>query len=474
MKAKENKATAQATTNKTESTKLKEENTMNKTTKTTKTTANEQRLAKAKERNEQRLAKAKERNEQRLATTKEQIKQATANNESIVNQKAVELSQVLRTTKDKDNAQATHILYTIASILSHSKLNKLNAKETTYNATNVELKNDIAKAIDRNGNGTKYETTVEQLNKLYVVKYNKDGKRLIECTDKRRAQEIEKRLVSLANNDGIDIIQDAVLKLWYYIDKAIKKYGIENLTDTILLDTFEKAIPHSKVYRNGEQKPVELWQYRTTNAIKETSIEISRSIEKLKSVKDTEKAYIPIETLIENENGEQETITQYKQASILSVVPTCDINGKIITETANETTEHLIENVLEKANFTRNESYIFKWYFVGNKTKEQILEKLNISATSNYFEKTVANIRRKCAVVLCADTKYTIEDTNRRNNEQKKQKIVCYIAESEQEIATFESIGKASEFLNIDKGNISKCLKGERKTANGYIFKYAE
>ena len=38
-------------------------------------------------------------------------------------------------------------------------------------------------------------------------------------------------------------------------------------------------------------------------------------------------------------------------------------------------------NVLEKANFTRNESYVFKWYFVGNKTKEQILEKLNISAT---------------------------------------------------------------------------------------------
>lgn len=184
--------------------------------------------------NEQRLAKAKERNEQRLVTTKKQIEQATANNENIVNQKAVELSQVLRTTKDKDNAQATHILYTIASILSHSKLNKLNSKETTYNETNVELKNDIAKAIDRNGNGTKYETTLEQLNNLYVVKYNKDGERLIECTDKRQAQEIEKRLVSLANNDGMDIIQDAIVKLWYYIDKAIKKYGIANLTDTIL------------------------------------------------------------------------------------------------------------------------------------------------------------------------------------------------------------------------------------------------
>lgn len=434
---------------------------MNKTTKTTKATANEQRLA-----------KAKERNEQRLATTKKQIEQVTANAENIVNQKAIELSQVLRTTKDKDNAQVTHILYTIASILSHSKLNKLNAKETTYNATNVELKNDIAKAIDRNGNGTKYETTLEQLNKLYVVKYNKDGERIIECTDKRQAQEIEKRLVTLANNDGMDIIQGAILKLWHYISVAIEKYGIENIPDTILLDTFKTAIPHSKVYRNGEQKPVELWQYRTTNAIKETSIEISRSIEKLRSVKDTEKAYIPIETLIENENGEQETITQYKQASILSVVPTCDINGKIITETANETTEHLIENVLEKANFTRNESYIFKWYFVGNKTQEQIIEKLNVS--ERYFKQTVAKIRSKCAVVLCENTKYTIQDAKRTNNE--KQKIVCYLAnnESEQEIATFESIGKASEFLNIDKSNISKVLKGKLKQTNGYIFKYAE
>ena len=176
--------------------------------------------------------------------------------------------------------------------------------------------------------------------------------------------------------------------------------------------------------------------------------------------------------MIENENGEQETITQYKQASILSVSPACDINGKIITETANETTEHLIENVLEKANFTRNESYIFKWYFVGNKTQEQIIEKLNVS--ERYFKQTVAKIRSKCAVVLCENTKYTIQDAKRTNNE--KQKIVCYLAnnESEQEIATFESIGKASEFLNIDKSNISKVLKGKLKQTNGYIFKYAE
>ena len=72
---------------------------MNKTTKTTKATANEQRLA-----------KAKERNEQRLATTKEQIEQVTANTENIVNQKAIELLQVLRTTKEKDKAQVTNIL----------------------------------------------------------------------------------------------------------------------------------------------------------------------------------------------------------------------------------------------------------------------------------------------------------------------------------------------------------------------------
>lgn len=78
--------------------------------------------------------------------------------------------------------------------------------------------------------------------------------------------------------------------------------------------------------------------------------------------------------MIENENGEQETITQYKQASILSVVPTCDINGKIITETANETTEHLIENVLEKANFTRNESYISNGTLSATRQKNRYLK----------------------------------------------------------------------------------------------------
>lgn len=103
-----------------------------------------------------------------------------------------------------------------------------------------------------------------------------------------------------------------------------------------------------------------------------------------------------------------------------------------------------------------------------------------MNVSRQYFEKTVQTIRRKCAVVLCADTKYTIEDTNRRNNEQKKQRIACCLANAEsieqfeQSVLEFESIGKASEFLNIDKSNISKVLKGKLKQTNGCTFKYVE
>lgn len=40
-------------------------------------------------------------------------------------------------------------------------------------------------------------------------------------------------------------------------------------------------------------------------------------------------------------------------------------------------------------------------------------------------------------------------------------------------IKTFESIKQASEELNINKGNIVSVLKNKRKSAGGYIFKYA-
>jgi len=48
------------------------------------------------------------------------------------------------------------------------------------------------------------------------------------------------------------------------------------------------------------------------------------------------------------------------------------------------------------------------------------------------------------------------------------------VASKNDEIFKFDTIAKASETLKLDDGNISKALRGKRKSVGGYVFKYDE
>lgn len=58
-----------------------------------------------------------------------------------------------------------------------------------------------------------------------------------------------------------------------------------------------------------------------------------------------------------------------------------------------------------------------------------------------------------------------------RASKSKQKKIISYNTTGF--LKEYDSINIASRELNIKTGNICKVLKGKRKTANGYIFKYA-
>lgn len=419
-----------------------------------------------------RQERAKQTNEKRLTQTKEQIERQ-AKEKSIINEKAIEMIEILKQTKDKNNKQFTDILYLIPTVLLHSKINRL--QDLAYSDTNRELKQAISKIMNDNGNGTKHEQYMKALNDLYVTRYNENGEQVTICKDKEQAQQIEKLIVNLVNNDGLNIIHFAVLKLWHYIEKAISEKGIENIETDILLKPFELPILHSMTYINGHKKDCSLWQYQTTNAIKETSKEISRQITKLKSIKDTNKCYISTETLVELENGEQVISSHYRQANDISIQATENINGQIVTETANEQTEKTIQNLLEIMNLTTRQAYIFKHCLLNNyngngMTTQECANRLKISVEN--VEMQIQRIRKKVIETSILNTK----NIQTISNGNKKKGIVCYMLDEsgiEKEISTFESIGSASNILNIDKGNISKVLNGERKTVNGYTFKYA-
>ena len=60
----------------------------------------------------------------------------------------------------------------------------------------------------------------------------------------------------------------------------------------------------------------------------------------------------------------------------------------------------------------------------------------------------------------------------KRNQTQCHRIIVHEIATGNE--TEFQSIGEAAQTLQIDSGNISKCLKGKRKHAKGYRFRLKE
>lgn len=419
-----------------------------------------------------REIETKAKNEQRILQSAEKLKSITDNSNNIVNVKAIEIMQRLKETKNVNDTVFVNLCYSLATILIQSKLKSLNGNEKTFNENNVELKKEIAIITNTNGNGLKYDTYIKTLNELYYKEYNQNGDVVIKCKDKKQAQQIEKQLAQLNQfESGLELLQDITVKLFAYINQALEK-GIENASDTFLLDSYVITIPHSKVYRNGNIKPVELWQQTTTNHIKELSKEISRYIEHLKQVKETSVCYDALETEIFNEQtNEYETITTYHKVNAISVCDVTDYNGKLVTQTANTQTENLIENILEKANFTRVQAYIFKHHFTNNESMQEIADKLKISLKN--VEMQMTRIKAKCVETGLFE-KYGLfaSDIKTISNAEKSQQIICKDTDNNY-ICTFESLGKASKTLNISKGCLSECLKGKRKTVKGYIFEYS-
>lgn len=65
-----------------------------------------------------------------------------------------------------------------------------------------------------------------------------------------------------------------------------------------------------------------------------------------------------------------------------------------------------------------------------------------------------------------------IQKAQKIASENRKKIIYQIDIKTNKVLAEFDSIKQASDTLNISKGNICMCCKGQRNSANGYIFKY--
>lgn len=423
--------------------------------KTTSTRAKATSTSKQTKRQEQAQAS----NIKRLATAKANIDKATQDNENIINVKAVETITALK-EHGKESRAFTDISQQLCCILVQTKLKRLYNNENTSNETQRRIKASISAYMDTNGHGNRIQTALDELNKLYVVRYNKDGEKETICTDKKQAQAIEKKIIeytSIGNDKGHDLIYTAYLKLWDYIAQT----DIDKISNDYLLQPFEIVIPKSKVYRNGNPKDQTLWQYTTTNIIKELLKEISRQIESERAIQETAIPYEEITTELDGES-----IRQYHRTKAIYCDTVTDFNGKITAITNNQTTEQFFESIPQQCNLSKMETIVLKLHYLDNMSFDEIADKYKVAV------ETVKKHNERMKNKIVASGIFAKHGLTEQVNNGQKATTIYMFSDKGEYITAFESIGKASQTLNIDKGNISKVLKGQRKTANGYIFAY--
>lgn len=423
--------------------------------KTTNTRAKATSTSKQTKRQEQAQAN----NIKRLATAKANIDKATQDNENIINVKAIETMTALK-EHGKESRVFTDISQQLCCILVQTKLKRLYNNENTSNETQRRIKASISAYMDTNGHGNRIQTALDELNKLYVVRYNKDGEKETICTDKKQAQAIEKKIVeytSIGNDKGHDLIYTAYLKLWDYIAQT----DIDKVSNDYLLQPFEIVIPKSKVYRNGNPKEQTLWQYTTTNIIKEILKEISRQIESERAIQETAIPYEEITTELDGES-----IRQYHRTKAIYCDTVTDFNGKITAITNNQTTEQFFESIPQQCNLSKMETIVLKLHYLDNMSFTEIADKYKV--TLRHIEQTNERLLNKI-ITSGIFAKHGL--TEKADNVQKAKTIYMFTTKGEY-ITAFESIGQANKTLHISKGCISENLKGKRKTAGGYVFAY--
>lgn len=432
-----------------------------------------------------RERKAQEANKRNAVKTVREITQKSAF-DNCVNVQAVKTAKA-RIEHGAQSDEYGRETQRLATIIAHARLNKLRREEHTYRAEFGMFKGDITRA-------SKWETYINTLDSLYTLKRNNNGDWEEICTDKKRAREIEAELASMAGGEGQDLAEEALLSLYESIDKLERKG--EPITEQSFLQVFYTYIPHLKLYSNGDIKPKELWRVTATNAVSEAGKAVSRYINKNRSIREQTELYSALEVTIENDDGTNEVITQYKKANPLSAELITDINGKAFTSVSSDNFNKTYEEICEKCNFNKTERFTLFWRYIGGRYSETIKYKDGTKVTTyKYGTKSIEQIAdilhisieavEKADRQLKDKIRYSGIIKGAENTANKEaytaQKIACYYANEIDECVTdftniqpfmvFDSIGKASTILAIDKSNISKVIKGKLKQTRGYIFK---
>lgn len=348
-------------------------------------------------------------------------------------------------------------LQTLAMILAQCKLRNLYNDDAKGREEFRIFKAQIC-------NYRSQQTSRDALNSLY--EWDTDSNSYI-CIDKRLEGDIVKAMRERNDNTGGDLVQECILTLLEVVKTAEKK---GTLSETTILDVFTTYDLRSMYYTDGAQKPAEKWKEKASNGIKEGSLAISRLIDRERAIREQTALYSEIVTVCINGDGEEVGMfITYKKASTLSATDVTDANGKTATTIVDDQTNNLFTTIPERANFSKNERYVFFHHYDLHESFEQIADKLKVSvkAVESYDQRLKAKIVK-------ANIFPQFNAGDRGGIVKAEKAIRCFSADDETQttIATFGSVREASRVLNIDASLISKVLKGKRQTAGSLKFEY--
>lgn len=166
------------------------------------------------------------------------------------------------------------------------------------------------------------------------------------------------------------------------------------------------------------------------------------------------------DTVEECRQDEERILTEYN-------VRDCPHSYNLKNSAIGMTSEDMTEEVRKKI------SQVHKGKTVSEDTKRKISKAM----TGKNKGKTVSEeAKRKMSQAHKGKTVTFSEDTKRKLSQSKnyKKTPIVAIQKDTGKIRVFESLMECARQLNLNLGNIYKCLKGRRKTCKGYIIKCLE
>ena len=227
-----------------------------------------------------------------------------------------------------------------------------------------------------------------------------------------------------SNTAIYDVFSSGVLVLTEYYRNGIN-----------FIDTFTEYIESSKWYSNGHKKPMTEWKTREVNALQLAKLAIGKAISDHKPATSD-----PLMKDVSEGTG-----SRYAKCNSIEIA----LGGGDVSELIAKYTEGL----------TVSELQVFNHLYVHGDSRPETARKLHIS--ENAVNLRVNRIKEK--IIKNGYVNFSMEDI------EKVEDTVYAKDMKTGEQWTFDTLKECCKVLGIDTSSAKKCIKGKRKTANGYI-----